>query len=86
MLPTKRERRGSSCQTSDTDDVQERHTPSADSGSISLFPQWPSTPERLGEVTTSSVIGYVADAILVLAPVLFIGKHSEALCMREAKK
>jgi hypothetical protein len=33
-------------------------------------------------VTTSSVIGHVADAILVLAPVLFIGKHSEA---RKAK-
>jgi hypothetical protein len=38
-----------------------------------LLPDWPSVPEKLGKVTLFTVVCDLADWILVLAPIIFIG-------------
>jgi hypothetical protein len=39
---------------------------------------WPQQPERLGRVTVFTILSTGAEVVLVLTPVIFIGKFSSA--------
>jgi hypothetical protein len=47
---------------------------SAATDTATLLDGWPRKPQKLGEITAFTVLSFVADAVLVLAPVTFIGK------------
>jgi hypothetical protein len=36
--------------------------------------KWPCNPQRLGKASAATVIGYIADILLLLASISFIGK------------